>query len=459
LPLAHSNIPYGQTSEHNTSVQIQVVDVYTVAAGEAVEEGDPFITTTGFQGPKGETVRLTSVVDDGAMINAIDTAAYAAVRDQMNPLAPSRRQLRMANGAIVPSRGVWTGYIEMGGGRFKAHFEVFDSGRSWAVLIGKALLKQLNATHYYTTPEHIELPYQGRIIHLENEVGRTHGTVQALMAGINVALDRKQWEIAVGEQGSSPSRQVHTQHTPEREQNDVDSTMQHMKTMAREEDGETEGSKGSKDSRDKEGGKMMVGHENEEVQAKTHGGPGAKQADLRGDQSASPSRQVQPTNTSAVVELDDQPQHTDEPSTCIWAIGDVDPIFTRDTDPFKAERVAAIVQHVKIGDKLTAEQRARVIALVREFADTFALSVREVKAVDFAKFKLNIPNDTTFSKTVRHRNFTQSQQDYLRKLITELTNAGIVRHIDQNDIWFSKLHPYHMDGPSQQMSHNTWVGH
>ena len=67
-------------------------------------------------------------------------------------------------------------------------------------------------------------------------------------------------------------------------------------------------------------------------------------------------------------------------------------IFTRLTElgPYYPPWVDAIVNTVSIGP-LADEQHAEVIALIRKFADIFALSVREVKPVDFLRFRLNIP--------------------------------------------------------------------
>ncbi|KAI0066286.1 hypothetical protein BV25DRAFT_1778322, partial [Artomyces pyxidatus] len=109
----------------------------------------PFIQDTHFQGPRGEIVRIRSIFDDGSMTNAIDADMFDAVAHRLSPLAPSPQRLRMANGTIVPSKGRWEGHVTIGGLPVYARFEVFPSGGSWSVLVGKPLLIALNATHTY----------------------------------------------------------------------------------------------------------------------------------------------------------------------------------------------------------------------------------------------------------------------------------------------------------------------
>ena len=75
-------------------------------------------------------------------------------------------------------------------------------------------------------------------------------------------------------------------------------------------------------------------------------------------------------------------------------------VFTRHSDPFKTERVDAILSKLTIGDDLTEEQHTSIVSLLREFADCFALSMSEVTAIRGATHKLNIPEGATFRKKV-----------------------------------------------------------
>ncbi|KAG2059591.1 hypothetical protein BDR06DRAFT_826233, partial [Suillus hirtellus] len=58
--------------------------------------------------------------------------------------------LRMADGSLVPSTGVWTGQISWGPLQLNASFKVFPSGGFWRMLIGKPLLEQSQAMQDYS---------------------------------------------------------------------------------------------------------------------------------------------------------------------------------------------------------------------------------------------------------------------------------------------------------------------
>ncbi|KAG2048149.1 hypothetical protein BDR06DRAFT_896116, partial [Suillus hirtellus] len=111
---------------------------------------NPFLTIPILQGPQGEKVRFLATVDNGAMINAIDTAAFQRIARRLSPLSPSQRTLRMADGSLVPSTGVWTGHVTWGPVQVETSFEVFPSGGFWRMLIGKPLLEQFGAVQDYS---------------------------------------------------------------------------------------------------------------------------------------------------------------------------------------------------------------------------------------------------------------------------------------------------------------------
>ena len=75
----------------------------------------------------------------------------------------------MANGSIVLSQGRWEGHVTIGGVDVITRFEVFPSGGSWSVLIGKLLLMALEVKHEYTN-DTIELPSSKGTIILENKI-------------------------------------------------------------------------------------------------------------------------------------------------------------------------------------------------------------------------------------------------------------------------------------------------
>ena len=70
----------------------------------------------------------------------------------------------------------------------------------------------------------------------------------------------------------------------------------------------------------------------------------------------------------------------------------------RAKDPANLTRVQDILDKISIGPDLTGAQRARVMDLVREYPDSFALSLSEVFPVDFTQHKLKIDPDTMLPK-------------------------------------------------------------
>ena len=100
-------------------------------------------------------------------------------------------------------------------------------------------------------------------------------------------------------------------------------------------------------------------------------------------------------------------------------------LYCRATDPFNASRVAAVLAAVRLGDDLSTAQRQAVTALLREFADVFALSIAEVFAVPDAVLRLNIPDGTVFSRKIHQKSLTPPQRAYLHTKIDEMLEAGV----------------------------------
>lgn len=80
------------------------------------------------------------------------------------------------------------------------------------------------------------------------------------------------------------------------------------------------------------------------------------------------------------------------------------------------------------------EQCKRVEDLVASFADCFALSVSEVRAVPGAVHCLKIPENATFSRKVRQKSLTPPQKAYLHTKIKELVAAGIIEQCKPEDV-------------------------
>ncbi|KAG1859494.1 hypothetical protein C8R48DRAFT_605610, partial [Suillus tomentosus] len=117
----------------------------------------PFMTQVNMYEEDGSSSGFHTHIDDRAMINVINAEAYHTASRRIGKLLPSTRVLRMADGSLVPSLCVWTGEIKWRTARTIVTFEVFPSGGSWKVLIGKPLLQQLHAVHDYTN-DIISLP-------------------------------------------------------------------------------------------------------------------------------------------------------------------------------------------------------------------------------------------------------------------------------------------------------------
>jgi len=109
-------------------------------------------------------------------------------------------------------------------------------------------------------------------------------------------------------------------------------------------------------------------------------------------------------------------------------------IFTCSTEPNKPQHVQKILKLITIRDDLTASERDAVKTLIIEFADCFALSVSEVKAVKNGEHKLDIKPGTTFSTKVANRPFSPLQKAYFNKVLDELLLVGVIHPIAAVDV-------------------------
>ncbi|KIM56847.1 hypothetical protein SCLCIDRAFT_42026, partial [Scleroderma citrinum Foug A] len=115
-------------------------------------------------------------------------------------------------------------------------------------------------------------------------------------------------------------------------------------------------------------------------------------------------------------------------------------LFTRLTEEglFHPPQVKKIVELVQYGP-LPNDKLQCLKDKVAEFTDTFTLSVREVKPVDFIKFRLDIPEGTTFPLKVSQKPLTQAQKEYYLPLLDEFVEAGILRPIRSDEV--RAVHP------------------
>ncbi|KAF8594918.1 hypothetical protein BDV93DRAFT_410318, partial [Ceratobasidium sp. AG-I] len=106
----------------------------------------------------------------------------------------------------------------------------------------------------------------------------------------------------------------------------------------------------------------------------------------------------------------------------------------RSSDLFNNTRVAEILKMVRIGNDLTADQRAKVEDLICEFANVFALSLSEVLPVRHAELKLDIPDDAVFPMKAGQRRLMEPQRAALYWTVDKLESAGIVENVTQDQV-------------------------
>ncbi|KIJ10423.1 hypothetical protein PAXINDRAFT_50196, partial [Paxillus involutus ATCC 200175] len=110
-------------------------------------------------------------------------------------------------------------------------------------------------------------------------------------------------------------------------------------------------------------------------------------------------------------------------------------VFTRLTEkgPFYPPRVETILEMITYGP-LPPDKLQQVKDKIAEFADTFALSVREVKPVDFMTFRLNIPKDVEYPTKVNQKPLTQVQKEWYLSVLDEFDKAGVMRDIRSDEV-------------------------
>ena len=168
----------------------------------------PFQHTLHLLGPQGEIVRVPALFDGCAMVAAMCATIFEKVKHRLGVWKQSRRQLRMGNGTIVPSLAVWKGKMQLGKVMIDGEFEVFDSGGSWAFLLGKPLLRSFRAEQAYW-PDTVSICDSNNVKEtLYNNLRKPRAT--ETRSDVNLTLDVKQQDIIEG--GSSemkpPLREV-----------------------------------------------------------------------------------------------------------------------------------------------------------------------------------------------------------------------------------------------------------
>jgi hypothetical protein len=93
-----------------------------------------------------------------------------------------------------------------------------------------------------------------------------------------------------------------------------------------------------------------------------------------------------------------------------------------------------VLKAIEISDDVTVEQREVVRNLIAEYADCFALSIREVIPAKDAMLRLNIPEEAQLPMKTHQCMFTPPQRRYLHKKILEMLEVGIIEQADPSKI-------------------------
>jgi hypothetical protein len=314
-----------------TATQAHIVNLYSAKSTQRLAIASPFRSMMRFVAADGKQLPVIGLVDDGAMISAIDRQFYETHKEWFGALLPTRTHLRMANGVIEPSLGLWEGSVDVDGLRLDGLFQVFNMDGVCQFIFGKPALEALKAIHDYET-DTIYIAKGNRRGRLCNEHGKK-------------GSDDTQWGVK-----DPPSRKV---------------------------------------SADLE---LL----NEPLTDATNSAP--------------------PIN-----------HFTNDSKTNI---------FTCLNDPFNEARVKAVLECVEIGVDLTNEQREKVIKIVQDYADCFALAVSEVKHIPGAVHKLNVPPEAEakLPRSVHQRSFSPPQTQFLHETIADLIEAGVIERTTPEEV-------------------------
>ena len=101
----------------------------------------------------------------------------------------------------------------------------------------------------------------------------------------------------------------------------------------------------------------------------------------------------------------------------------------RITDTFSEKRVQEILEAIVIGPDLSEDQREQVRALIREYADVFALSLSEVLYVDWYKHKLNVDPNQTFPTRINQRPITEGQNEWFNNILDDMEKSYVIQKV------------------------------
>jgi RNase H-like domain found in reverse transcriptase/Reverse transcriptase (RNA-dependent DNA polymerase)/Integrase zinc binding domain len=97
----------------------------------------------------------------------------------------------------------------------------------------------------------------------------------------------------------------------------------------------------------------------------------------------------------------------------------------RATNPFDTKRVDEILEQLQLGPDLTNDQKEEI----REYTDAFALSLSEVKVVDWHKHHLAIDPSAKLPTKVGQRPITEAPKDWFFSILDDMEEAHIIQKV------------------------------
>lgn len=394
--VSRTNLGINSNAHVQKNKSNDVVFLYSVEeAVTSSQESQPFIYHVTVRNPKtGTVMRIKGLIDDGAMVNVVNTELWPQLAARLGDVMPSNCKLHMANGAIVPSQGQWEGEFDFEGINVRTSFELFPSRGAWSFLIGKPMLEALHAQHDYAEDIIVVRGKECSAI-VKNQQANTWGDERVHANGLLLTLDAKMCTPCLAPNTSSADSASTSNDDMLINRSTESNTTRKYKVSIETVYEEDEPEIGSTTRQEK------TTAINAEHDQERYIGPDAPELE---------HQDLHEIPVNAVHESDDKANN----------------IYTRTTDPFKAEHIQAILNSMQIGNDLGQEERKHVQQLIREYADCFVLSIKEVTPVPGAVHTLNVPPDATFSKRVHQKPLTPPQRAYVHKKIDKLIEAGAI---------------------------------
>ena len=88
---------------------------------------------------------------------------------------------------------------------------------------------------------------------------------------------------------------------------------------------------------------------------------------------------------------------------------ELESILTREMHPWNPKCIMRILKEVKFRWDISEIEQSTTQSIIAEFADCFALSIKEVNAIPGAVHKLNIPEGAVFRTKIPPRSYNPHQ--------------------------------------------------